>query len=308
MAVRLSDCLAKQDTGIIAMRLSDAPLKEEPSLISVRLSDGLGNRLFQLAALLGYAERWGKKPTLFPSQIHVCSHADSMKAHRLFPELGYTWDVSGWLSVSESAEDYATYKPFPCPDTTSHVRPILLKGFFQTEKYFPMQGIKLSFESVLGEECMSNLRQHYLHLCRMPHSGSRNATWWIHIRLGDYMTLPHYDIGLSAYLHAVAPRIPADARVILYSDSPGRALELVKEIAPCLDVVLAPVLTPIETLYCMSLASGGCVCTNSSFSWWGAYVSAARSLGAPIYFPGRWNRLPYHCDDVYPSWGIRVDY
>ncbi len=279
------------------------------STIGVRLSDGLGNRLFQLAALLGYAERWGKKPTLFPSQIHVCSHVDSMKAHQLFPELKLTWDVSGWTSVVEQAEDYATYKPFPEP--TSHVRPILLKGFFQTEKYFPMQGVKLSFESVLGEHRMSNLRQHYLHLCRMPHSGSRNengATWWIHIRLGDYMVLPHYDIGLTTYLKAVVPRIPADARVILYSDSPGPALELVKEIAPCLDVVLASDLTSIETLYCMSLASGGCVCTNSTFSWWGAYVSAARSLGAPIYFPGRWNRLPYSCADVYPCWAIKVDY
>jgi hypothetical protein len=269
-------------------------------LISVRLSDGLGNRLFQLAALLGYAERWGKKPTLFPSQIHPCTHADSMKAHRLFPELNITWDVSGWTSVGESAEDYASYKPFSKP--TSDVEPILLKGFFQTEKYFPSQGIKLSFESVLGEHRMSDLRQHY-----------RSYVWWIHLRLGDYMTLSHYDIDLPAYLRAVLPRIPAGTRVILYSDSPGPALELVQRIAPRLSVVSASDLmpsnlTPLETLYCMSLGSSGCVCTNSTFSWWGAYCSKARIAGAPIYFPGRWNKLPYATADVYPSWGIRVDY
>jgi hypothetical protein len=273
-------------------------------LISIRLSDGLGNRLFQLAALLGYAEHWGKKPTLFPSQIHPCTHADSMKAHRLFPELNITWDVSGWTSVGESAEDYATYKPFPHP--TSDVGPILLKGFFQTEKYFPSQGIKLSFESVLGEHRMSDLRQHY--------RDAASANWWIHLRLGDYMALAHYDIDLPAYLGAVLPRIPADARVILYSDSGGPALDLVQRIAPRLSVVSASdlmpsgVLTPLETLYCMSLGSGGCVCTNSTFSWWGAYCSEARTLGAPIYFPGRWNKLPYATTDVYPSWTIKVDY
>jgi hypothetical protein len=276
----------------------------ENGLLGMRLSDGLGNRLFQLAALLGYAERWGKKPTLFPSQIHPCTHADSIKAHRLFPELNITWDVSGWTSVDESAEDYATYKPFSHP--TSDVRPILLKGFFQTEKYFPSQGIKLSFESVVGEHRMSDLRQH----CR----NEDGATWWIHLRLGDYMTLAHYDIDLPAYLRAVLPRIPASTRVILYSDSPGRALELVREIAPGLSVIsasdltLSGVLTPIETLYCMSLVSGGCVCTNSTFSWWGAYCSKARTLGAPIYFPGRWNKLPYATADVYPCWAIKVDY
>jgi hypothetical protein len=290
----------------------------ENGLLAVRLSDGLGNRLFQLAALLGYAERWGLRPTLFPSQIHPCTHADSMKAHRLFPELSLTWDVSGWTSVGESAEDYALYKPFSKP--TSDVEPILLKGFFQTEKYFPSQGIKLSFESVLGEHRISELRKHYLHLCRMPHSGNREylqggdeSCWWIHLRLGDYMTLPHYDIGLSAYLETVLPRIPAGTRVILYSDSPGPALDLVQRIAPRLSVVsesdlLHGDLTPIETLYCMSFGSGGCVCTNSTFSWWGAYCSKAREAGAPIYFPGRWNKLPYATADVYPSWGIRVDY
>jgi len=290
----------------VGVRLSDADAKYQPGIIAMRLSDGLGNRLFQLAALLGYAERWGKKPTLFPSQIHPCTHADSMKAHRLFPELNITWDVSGWTSVGESAEDYASYKPFSKP--TSDVGPILLKGFFQTEKYFPSQRIKLSFESVLGEHRMSDLRKHY-----------RSYDWWIHLRLGDYMALPHYDIGLSAYLQAVLPRIPAGTRVILYSDSPGPALELVQRIAPHFSVVsasdlmpsdlsLSGVLTPIETLYCMSLGSGGCVCTNSTFSWWGAYCSEARALGSHIYFPGRWNKLPYATADVYPCWAIKVDY
>jgi hypothetical protein len=295
------------ENGLLGMRLSDRLAKQDTGLISVRLSDGLGNRLFQLAALLGYAERWGLRPTLFPSQIHPCIHADSMKAHRLFPELNITWDVSGWTSVGESAEDYASYKPFPHP--TSDVGPILLKGFFQTEKYFPSQGIKLSFESALGEHRMSELRKH----CREYLQGGDESCWWIHLRLGDYMTLAHYDIDLPAYLRAVLPRIPAGTRVILYSDSPGPALELVQRIAPRLSVVSASDLSPsdltsLETLYCMSLGAGGCVCTNSTFSWWGAYVSAARTLGSPIYFPGRWNKLPYATDDVYPSWGIKVDY
>jgi hypothetical protein len=300
ISVRLSDGPEKEEPGIIAIRLSDGPEKEEPGIIAIRLSDGLGNRLFQLAALLGYAERWKKKPTLFPSQIHPCNHADALEAHQLFPHLHLTWDVSGWTTIGELAKDYASYKPFPHPNPhpTSDVGPILLKGFFQTERYFPSQGIKLSFESVLGEDRMSVLEKHY-----------RDATWWIHLRLGDYMVLPHYDIDLPAYLRTVLPHIPHSEEVILYSDSPRPALELVQGIAPELSIVCAASnLTPIETLYCMSLASGGCVCTNSTFSWWGAYSSAARVQRRPIYFPGRWNRLPHTTADIYPSWGIRVDY
>ncbi len=293
-----------EESGRLGVRLSDGWMKSNPGLISVRLSDGLGNRLFQLAALLGYAERWGMKPVLFPSQIIPCNHADSSLAHKLFPQIKLEWNMNRWCKLEDDPVDYASYKPLSKPDNPGDY---LLHGYFQTEKYFPSYGVNLSFESALSAERRAALDTAY------PLEGdtTKGYGWWAHIRLGDYMILPHYHINIAAYLQKVAGFVPAGERVLVFSDSPAEALRLLRSLpgAAHVEWVAAdPRLTPLETLYVMRGASRGCICTNSTFSWWGAHGSRARHRGAPIYFPGRWNALPYPADDVYPSWGIRLNY
>ena len=285
------------DSSLIAVRLSDGLAKQNPGIIAVRLSDGLGNRLFQLAALLGYAERWNLRPVLFPSQIIPSNHTDALLAHKLFPQLELVWKMNRWGQLLDDPVYYASYKPFEKPETAC---PLLLHGYFQTEKYFPSYPIVLSFESVLSDERRSALDFHY-----------REYGWWVHIRLGDYMILPHHQIDLRAYLRKVVGYVPAGERVLVFSDSPGLALTFLQTLPTAAGVewvATDPELTPLETLYVMRGASRGCICTNSTFSWWGAYGSVARSAGAPIYFPGRWSALPYAADDIYPQWGTKVDY
>ena len=79
-------------------------------MITARLKDGLGNRLFQVAALLGYAERWDLKPVFFPGRIIDCAHEGSASIPDLFPHIPIVWDLSGpFITVDEAAADYCTY-------------------------------------------------------------------------------------------------------------------------------------------------------------------------------------------------------
>jgi hypothetical protein len=85
--------------------------------------------------------------------------------------------------------------------------------------------------------------------------------------------------------------IPSGSKVILFSDSPEKAKKLIEGLAPSsISILQADNMTPVETLYLMSQIGGGCIGTNSTFSWWGMYLSEARRKGAPCILPSVWHR------------------
>jgi hypothetical protein len=267
-------------------------------MITVRLTDGLGNRLFQVAALLGYAERWGLEPVFFPGRCDPCTHADSCAETvvALFPQIRVAWDLGPTLeTVVEGADACFTAVERTKPSTP---HPIVLRGYFQAAAYGPARFVRPKYEAVLSAERRAVLDQHY-----------SVYGWWVHVRLGDYMILPHYQIGVVDYLRAALAQAQPGSAVVVYSDNVDLAVGLLRGLGLGLHFHGAAAdLTPVETLYAMSLASGGCICTNSTFGWWGAAGSAARMGGRPIYFPRRWSNLPYSADGIYPSWGTIVDY
>jgi hypothetical protein len=273
-------------------------------MITVRLTDGLGNRLFQVAALLGYAERWGLEPVFFPGRCDPCTHADSNAATvaALFPHIRVAWDLGPSLeTVAEDAAACFTVVERTKPETP---HPIVLRGYFQAAAYGPARFVRPNYEAVLRAERRAALDQHY-----------SVYRWWVHVRLGDYMILPHYQIGVVDYLRAAlrcaAAHMSPGTPVLVYSDNVDLAVRLLEGLGFDLRFVGSGSeadLTPVETLYAMSLASGGCICTNSTFGWWGAAGSAARSAGGPIYFPCRWSNLPYSAEGIYPPWGTVVNY
>jgi Glycosyl transferase family 11 len=117
----------------------------------------------------------------------------------------------------------------------------------------------------------------------------------VHVRLGDYISNP-----MAARAHGVPDPgyyVRSIRRLIvegippvvhLVSDEPQEALRRLKDagLPPGADVYLTSADSPWKDLAVLAGADA-VVMSNSSFSWWGAYL-AHRSRKASVIFPPRW--------------------
>jgi hypothetical protein len=112
----------------------------------------------------------------------------------------------------------------------------------------------------------------------------------VHIRLGDYVSLGDKVIPTEAYFLAgvnyLKSKLGDDAKVYFFTDEPDRVSQLFPILVSFGTIVSPPsYTTPAENLLVLSKCSSF-VCSNSTFSWWGAALSAAPDslLVRPSYF------------------------
>jgi hypothetical protein len=132
----------------------------------------------------------------------------------------------------------------------------------------------------------------------------------VHVRLGDYMrhgtaefhgvTSPEWSL-IKA--HEMASELGLSG-IRLFTDSPGLVADLVP--TRLLDGVEFDVSEkPLRVLASMS-RSHGFVMSNSSLSWWGAFLAQRRRPAAPVYFPTPWCAQPSEIDQrlSLPKWRV----
>jgi len=245
--------------------------------VSVTLSDGLGNRLFQVAALLGYAEKHGHSPVFVRSAIKENSHPGTHTIFDYFPELPCLEHADGWTIVKQDADSVFTFQELPYVANN-----VLLDGYFQSERYFPSYRIQPA-------------------ILERP----RTQSVFLHVRRGDYLSpyTAHHRVGLLDYYRRALSLLDPCASIVVCSD----------DIAWCRNVL--PRMYSIaqhrwifldcgdtETLSIMGSCIGG-ICANSTFSWWGAYFSERRE----VYMPDTWGFPPLPpARDIYPSWATTL--
>ena len=220
----------------------------------------LGNQMFQYAALKGIAEKhdykWCIPPSNFSQPYYEHQLFKIFNLHSL-KKVGYVPD--DYPLIIETDFYFDDYLFSNCPDNVN------LGGFFQTEKYFKhiKDSIKKDFkfkDNILGPcekiinkfgDCIS-----------------------LHIRRADYISINQF-LDIEYYIKALS--YFEDEKVLVFSDDTKWCRE--QELFQSDRFFISPFNNGID-LCLMSLCSGHII-ANSSFSWWGAWLSNSSTVISP---------------------------
>ena len=239
---------------------------------------GLGNQLFQVAAAIVYAEETDRK-VLIPleqSQIHNTGLEYADTVFKGFPRIERVIDGTAIEQLKAAGFSLHPgepgFEPWSIHSVQGH---ILLHGYFQ---WWP--GLA-KHEEIIRRTFLSGL------------SVTQNESWvGLHVRRGDFLKPPfsevHY-VQTEAYYRAALEKFKGqDFLFKIFSDDLEwcKAQRVFQELDKK-EFVEEP--NESRALGLMASCSGGFICANSTFSWWGAFLGAYK-YRALICVPKEWMR------------------
>jgi len=255
----------------------------------------LGNQMFQVASLKGIAKNNNYN---FCIPNHTEQILDSL-GNKLRIEIFHPFILKNINSlnlqmidesrpiIKESGFEFDENLFDNCPDWVS------LCGFFQTEKYFKKIEDEIredfSFKEEISIPCKEMLSE-----ISDPIS--------LHIRRGDFLrnSLNHHNLSLDYYQKALE-RFDSDRNVIIFSDDPEWCKK--QTLFESGRFLVSESKDSYVDLCLMTLCESHII-ANSTFSWWGAWLSKSSKVIAPYKWFGP-NNIHLNTKDLYPnSWEI----
>ena len=211
----------------------------------------LGNALFQIAATVEHAMGLGLEPR-FPPWPYAKTLGLPAEWFTLPPPMSFD-------SIELPHDAYLApwnYEPIPREARVLH-------GYFQSPRFFPNSGPSIR-----------SMIRRALDISAVP-----MEIMGVHVRRGDYTRLGRFHTNLSeVYYETALSKVAFRYKLmpIIVSDDPGFCL---KAFAGGLISTGSEIGDLCTLAQCWSL-----VIANSSFSWWGAYLSNAST----VIYPKEW--------------------
>ena len=249
----------------------------------------LANQMFQYAAVKGIAKNRGYSYVVPPSKF--TSNADQWQEHQLFVPFNLeTFNPLQiqWLDLKrpELRERHFHFDEDlfnNCPDWVS------LHGFYQSEKYFLNVRDELlkdfSFIDDIENPCTEMME-------------GLNKPIALHVRRTDYAQYGHHPIvGLDYYEKALS-YFDKDREVVVLSDDPTWCME------QSLFADDRFMISESRNQYidlCLMTKCSDFIIANSSFSWWGAWLSTSseKQVIAPMKWFGPPLDAQHNTKDLY---------
>ena len=239
-----------------------------------KMKERLANQMFQYAAVKGIAANRGFNYCVPPSNYK--NKADEWNEHQLF--VPFELSSLSALQVQSIDQDRPIVREESfefdenlfnnCPDFVS------IFGFFQSEKYFKhiREDLLLDFK----------FKDEYLEPCKKMITDVTNPIA-LHVRRTDYANYSHHPICDINYYKEALARFDSDREVIIFSDDPEWCLQ--EDLFDNDRFLVSENRDQYLDLCLMSLCSDFII-ANSSFSWWGAWLSTNENKR--VVAPSKW--------------------
>lgn len=267
-------------------------------MIVTRLLGGLGNQLFQYACGLYLAERSGQELVLDTSafddyKLHALAIQNFAITARLIDSRQQRRVPGRYRGHSRIRESFAgaaqwllprhqrsfglrREKPFGFNSRyLQHGEDLYLDGYWQSERFFPGMRSRLQEEFQLAKPLSSESSF-------VADQIAESASVALHVRRGDYVTDKQtqkiYRSLDAQYYRACLNDIHQhvhNAKVFVFSNDIPWCIEHLDVGIPFVPVTHNDAATAFEDLFLISRCRHK-VIANSSFSWWGAFLSANR--------------------------------
>lgn len=212
----------------------------------------LGNNMFQIAAAIGYARKYGYK---WAADSGMGLSEPYSSIHKVFPNLPKDWPNGkkinehphAWCHIHNCHFDICHFDFHPLPDRGEN---ITLFGFYQSLEYF------------------KDVQEEVKQVFALDHYHEFEGYTSIHVRRGDYVQhAGSFPPVTFEYVRLAMDKFTSDQKYLVFSD----------DIAWCKEHIWVTDMEFFEdgderkSLSAMASCSNHII-ANSSFSWWGGYL------------------------------------
>lgn len=283
--------------------------------LRVLLTGGLGNQLFQTAAAFHFEKHTKRETVLIRDANSYSKYNHGSQVEKLVPNLRIEGnhkkaDLLHRLErkLVRSNRTYANLRRIQVqqelgfdPDLNIKLSTNELRGYFQSYIYAE------SFKDIYQESISSYLRSSPLSI--IPKSDSITAPISLHMRRGDYETL-RQTLGVLdfEYYENALEELNAQKEIKeiwVFSDDVSKASTILgrSRFVNLMNFKFASSLGETDSLVAMTLCSRHII-ANSTFSWWGAFLTDGHSN---VIAPDKWFRTGDEPYELIPDNWIRIE-
>ena len=252
-----------------------------------------GNQMFQYASTKGIAANLGFDFCIPPGPVNDEEFNDEENQHKLFMafKLPSVKEVNLFPAPYKQESSFTFDEELfnTCEDNVN------LYGFFQSEKYFKHIKQEIREDFIWRDDVWNTCKEIFDEI--IPDGEAIS----LHVRRTDQVTKSKYHpVQPNSYYEKALAKLP-DVPVIVFSDEPEWCKT--QEIFESDRFLISDSSDNIHDMCLMSMCNYQII-VNSSYSWWGAWLSGSENVIAPtVWFgeeaglddkdivPDRWERI-----------------